>query len=451
MTETRISPDVIRDLGGGLILRHGSPADAEALSDFNSRIHSDDGPDQPEEVVYHWTHDLLARPHPTLAPRDFTVVEEVATGRIVSSCNLIPQTWAYEGIPFGVGRVELVGTLPDYRKRGLIRAQFEVLHRWSAERGHLIQAITGIGYFYRQFGYEMPLNLSGSRSGAYPNIPQLKPGEAEPVRFRTATQADMPFLSSLYDQACARYPVQMVRDESIWRYELGGRTPKNAHFRHWEIIERPDGEALGYLAYPDSLWGSGIFGTSYELLPGVSWLDVTPAVIRRLWAVGTQIAERDSTPEKPRTVTHFGFGLGADHPVYHVATRRLPSINPPYAWYIRIPDLVAFVRHVAPALETRLAHSLAPGYTGELKLNFYRGGLRLIFQGGTIGVEPWPEAHSDTAGASFPAQTFYNLLFCHRTLEEVQSMWPDTWANDTAHPLLNALFPKRPTFVYALG
>jgi hypothetical protein len=35
--------------------------------------------------------------------------------------NLISQIWAYEGIPFGVGRPELVGTLPEYRNRGLVR------------------------------------------------------------------------------------------------------------------------------------------------------------------------------------------------------------------------------------------------------------------------------------------------------------------------------------------
>ena len=53
------------------------------------------------------------------------------------------------------GLPELVGTHPDYRRRGLVREQFEVLHRWSKERGHLMQAIAGIPYYYRRFGYEM--------------------------------------------------------------------------------------------------------------------------------------------------------------------------------------------------------------------------------------------------------------------------------------------------------
>ena len=106
---------LIRDLGEGLILRRTTPADAEALATFNARLHSDDGPDKPDERVAAWTRDLITRPHPTFSPGDFTIVEESATGKIVSSLNLISQTWAYAGIEFGVGRPELVGTLPEYR------------------------------------------------------------------------------------------------------------------------------------------------------------------------------------------------------------------------------------------------------------------------------------------------------------------------------------------------
>src|SRR3989337_669140 len=68
-------------------------------------------------------------PPPTLSPDDFTIVEETASGRIISSMNLIPQTWTYEGIEFGVGRPELVGTLPEFRNLGLVRMQFEEVHR----------------------------------------------------------------------------------------------------------------------------------------------------------------------------------------------------------------------------------------------------------------------------------------------------------------------------------
>src|SRR5215207_10599646 len=126
----------LRDLGNGLVMRRSTAEDAAALAEFNGKIHGENELDT--KRVAAWTHDLLARPHPTLHPDDFTVVEETATGRIVSSLNLISQRWTYGGVPFGVGRVELVGTDPDYRRRGLVREQFEVVHQWSREKGELV-------------------------------------------------------------------------------------------------------------------------------------------------------------------------------------------------------------------------------------------------------------------------------------------------------------------------
>ena len=163
------SQTILRDLGDGLILRRSTPEDADTLAEFNRAIHTDNEPDG--QCIAAWTRDLLTRPHPTFHPDDFTIVEETATRRIVSAMNLISQTWSYEGIKFGVGRPELVGTLAEFRNRGLVRIQFEEVHKWSAERGETVQAITGIPFYYRQFGYEMALDLDGRRFGYEAQVP----------------------------------------------------------------------------------------------------------------------------------------------------------------------------------------------------------------------------------------------------------------------------------------
>jgi hypothetical protein len=137
MLQQKTEARFIQDLGDG-------PEDAEALVDFNSRMHSDPNDPTFGKGVGIWTRDLLTRPHPTFQPSDFTIVEEVATGKIVSSLNFISQIWSYAGIPFKVGRPELVATEPEYRQRGLVRTQMELVHEWSAERGELVQVITGI-------------------------------------------------------------------------------------------------------------------------------------------------------------------------------------------------------------------------------------------------------------------------------------------------------------------
>ena len=54
MSNPQRKPIVLRDLGDGLILRRSTPADADSLSEFNAQVHSDDGPDQPDEKVAAW-------------------------------------------------------------------------------------------------------------------------------------------------------------------------------------------------------------------------------------------------------------------------------------------------------------------------------------------------------------------------------------------------------------
>ena len=56
----------------------------------------------------------------------------------------------------------------------------------------------------------------------------------------------------------------------------------------------------------------------------------------------------------------------------------------PYAWYMRVPDLPGFLRHIAPALEKRLANSVMAGHSGDLRLNFYHSQLRLTWTQGKL-------------------------------------------------------------------
>jgi hypothetical protein len=442
------APNFIRDLGDGLILRRSTPADAEKLGDFNARIHSDT--QEPDPRLAAWTRDLLERPHPTFGTGDFTIVEEQATGRIVSSLNHISQTWTYDGILFKVGRPELVGTLPEFRNRGLIRAQFEEIHKWSAERGEMVQAITGIPYYYRLFGYEMCADLDGSRSGFEMNLPKLKEGESEPFRFRAATEADIPFLGDVYDHASHRSLLNAVRDQALWHYELSGRSAKSNQRLVWKIIEHAGtGEPVGYLAHLDFSWGVSCPVMAYELKPGVSWLEVTPSVVRHIWNVSKTICESEGNNHSA-----FTFALAGSHPVYEVMRDNLPRVRQPYSWYLRVPDLPVFIRHITPVLEERLKQSLIPGFSGQVCISFYRSGLRLGFELGRFSlVEPWQPGPKENEGdIAFPDLTFLQLIFGHRTLDELRMYRADCWwKSDRERLLMAALFPRKASFILPIA
>jgi GNAT superfamily N-acetyltransferase len=438
--------NIIRSLGNGLILRRATSNDADALADFNAAIHGNDELDGIRVAA--WTRDLLARPHPTLKPDDFTIVEETSSGRIVSSLNLIPQAWTYEGIEFNVGRPELVGTLPEFRGRGLVRIQFDEIHKWCVERGYIVQAITGIAYFYRQFGYEMALDLAGRRFGYEPQVPKLKDGEEEPFHIRHATEADLPFVAGVYNHAIRRHALACVRSPEVFRYELNGQGQDNINRYLMLIIEDKTGESVGYFQHSGQLGKTGLTALWYELKPGASWLDVTPSVVRYLWRTGQEYAQRDG-----RDCTTFGFMVGAKHPVYEALGEDLPTVREPYAFYIRVPNLPGFLNHIKPALEKRLAESIAPGHSREIKISFYRDGLRIVIEKGRLTIiEPWMPTPKEEGDISFPDLTFLQMVFGYRNFDELQPAFADCWCDhEDVRILVDILFPKKLSDVFPIG
>jgi hypothetical protein len=173
-----------RALGDNLVLRWSTAADAEELGRLYSHVFRENADAPLNHYTVAWTDDLLSGRHPLIGPGDFALVEDTRQRTIVSATCLLSQTWEYEGIAFPVGRPEVVATAPDYRNRGLVRAIFELIHARSAAQGHMAQGITGIPYYYRQFGYEFALDLGGHRAVFFAAIPKLKAGATEPFRLR---------------------------------------------------------------------------------------------------------------------------------------------------------------------------------------------------------------------------------------------------------------------------
>jgi len=435
-----------RDLGDGLTLRWATPDDAEAVAQFNLSMHTDD-PAEPETFLYHWTHDLMRGDHPTTKASDFTVVTD-ADGRIVSSLNLISQVWAYDGIPFSVGRPELVATLPEYRRRGLVRQQMEVIHRKSAARGELVQAITGIPWYYRQFGYEMGLDLGGSRQLFWARPGNDEKVEPEPYRLRPATADDIPLLQELYTAHLGRSLITRLRGPEIWRHELFVSHPESIWSRP-HMIQTPDEVVVGYVNYDP--FGTAIEITELGVRPGHSWRAVGRFLVRYL---REEAAALNPGRAADKQLTNLTFNLGQAHPIYEALDPELEKQNRPYGWYVRVPDIPAFLRHIAPALERQLAGSVMAGHTGTCKINLYRSRFMLVWEDGRLKevTDGYDYKRLEEGNAAFPDLTFLQLLFGFRSFDELILSFVDCFARDaTTRVLLHVLFPKRPSHVIPLG
>src|SRR5260370_9607611 len=114
--------------------------------------------------------------------------------------------------------------------RGMVRNLFGEIDARSAAVRPVAQGITGIRYFYRQFGYEYALNLDGRRVTNLSLIPAAKENEPEPYTLRDATEEDIPLIQELYNRR-GRESIVTSPIEANWlRY----------HLRMWNVVETDD-------------------------------------------------------------------------------------------------------------------------------------------------------------------------------------------------------------------
>ncbi|MEZ4711585.1 MAG: GNAT family N-acetyltransferase [Caldilineaceae bacterium] len=450
------------DLGGGLIARWSTIDDIPRIAHLLGQTFRSSAEEEHNVRMADQAH-LTTRPgHPFAQAHDWILVEDTSLPeRPVVACTCYwKHTWSYAGISFGVGRPEFVATNPAYRNRGLVRTIFNMLHARSDGEGHLMQGITGIPYFYRQFGYEMVLDLGGGRTSYVGLIPKKEADEPEPYTLRAATIEDAPTVAALYNHRRRNSLFWHEVPEKFWREFI-------AYWSAPDVVNK-DPFTLGYMLrvcvlvdqhneicasalLPVRRSSDTLYVRAIDVSPELDLHTATPALLRLLRAYGEGLpTKNESTPP----LNKFDFNLGRTHPLYDAMGQELaPHVDEPYAWYIRVPDVPAFIRRIQPVLEQRLADSNMAGFRGELKLDFYRGRLRMAFEAGKItAVEAWkPPTYGDNADGGSPPLLFLHVLLSYRSVDEVDKLFPDFWVNNKARQLLRILFPPLPSKIDSLG
>lgn len=436
----------IRD---GLILRslgEGVDSDRENFAAFLYAGFENEG-DWREARTTAWVNDLM-NTHPLMSLDNFwVVVDPTKNDKIVSGLLMIPQIWRYEDIEIPVGRPELIATLPEYRRRGLIRELMNTCHEYSRQQGHLLNGITGIPYYYRQFGYAMAVYLGQRVWMPLFTIPELVKGENPCYALRKATYQDIPALIAI-DDYNSKWPLLYVqRDEIMWRYEIDGRNPNSYMEFDIFVLVDADNTVVGYLSLTPIREDSAHLGViHYAIGEKVSYLETFDAVITGLKAY--VLSKNESI-----AVMTFPVDL---HPSLLASMRFIHGVDVAdrsYSWYLRVPDHVAFIKRIASVLERRLEGSGAQGYTGHLCISFHNFGyLTIKFEQGKItDVHDREVPECARANAQFPFNTWLNIVFGFHSHDDLHNVLPDARISRDAAVLLDILFPKKPSSIYAIG
>lgn len=420
-------------VGDNLLLKAaGDTHDAERVAAFNSSVHKD-------EAIGIFTCWKLGGTHPTVTYSDCLFVQDTQSSEIVSSLCLMPQTWTYEGIPLLVDEVSLVGTHPDYRGRGLIRAQMKAIDRGLRSKGCLLSCIEGIPYFYRQFGYEYAIPLGSCARLELDQVPALTPGQQEPAMIRPMNvDADLHPVMALYEAHAAELSVSATRDEALWRYQEAA--PAGIPEPPQTYVVEDQSSIVGYFRLRKNMWGPLLEFAEAVVRPGeqAGGCDDT-------WRALLRFARDQALA---RDYAKLCFALPQSHSLLGIARELRAAPERQYAWQVRIPDCAAFLRHIAPALEKRLVDSPLAGFDGCLDLNMMPHVLRLRFTHGHLASVVKTTEPQGQAVLRMPPPLLTQLLLGYRDSQQLMDCSLDAWVHPQASQLVDILFPKTASFVY---
>ncbi|MEU0557692.1 GNAT family N-acetyltransferase [Dactylosporangium sp. NPDC006015] len=379
------------ELAGGLVVRAARPADLEQIG----VLLADRG-----EPADRQDHRLVVED----ADGGFDACGVVVDGdRVVSTATLLDETVVLSGVAIPAGQVELVATDREYEGRGLVRALMGWAHERSAARGHLLQVMIGIPYFYRQFGYQYSIPIPHSR--AVHTVPAMPAGCA----VRVAGPDDIAAMARLQDAVQRAYDVSMPHSPLCWR-ALVARAGSS------QVVVERAGRMIGTgrVTPPDEGVVLGEVGAT------------EPDAVAALLAHAATLAGGEPFSAKDRG--------GLLHPYLAPPS---PEAND---YYLRIPDVAALLDHLRPGLSARLRH-----HDGEddVVVSFFRRHVRLRRAGGAVtevvagGPMQGPASHG---GAGVAPDLVGPLLFGPHGIEGLAAWHADVYPGPNAD-LMRSLFP----------
>ncbi|KAF9954440.1 hypothetical protein BGZ70_010552 [Mortierella alpina] len=443
------------ELNDGLIMRWSTSADKENIAQclaeafryelFGRNVPEGERPGKNDDLIAA-TNRCMSGEHVVSSVYDFAIVENTTfrgqpgKNPVVAAIALHQFAGYYGSVDLNYGVMSVVGTVPEYRNRGLIKKLLlQLVHPAAEERGDLVVLIPGIPHFYRQFGYEYAIPHKACRMlrDAASSVPTLDEDASEPFALREATSADIPYLVRLSNRENLQFNAQIGThyDHAFWRFVIEVITPNkvetyhDVHHHACIIVDTKTGKDIGISLSSMAVgrWTLEAF-TIDEGQDVIVYREVVASVLRQLKTndrphfesyntkLNNNVLPEESEMEKRKrgqfpaySYKDLLLALPPAHPIMRLfdGQEKLDAPGPAFTLYTRIADLPKFIRKVAPVLERRLKESVLQGSSSKLQINFYRKmegmsgrGLEIVLEKGKIlDVSDWTPLSAEEAFA----------------------------------------------------
>lgn len=283
------------------------------------------------------------------------------------------------------------------------------------------------------------------------------------MKYRLATLDDVPLIlefDNAQQNGCAVFIPMPEAWISSHIKDMLRKDSDDNHIvrRHVLMFEDTAGNVVGHcvvVSFDDELSESVIGIYHIGFAPDVDIPNLLFSAMRNVIA----FARSQVDDERFSKFTSLGWHVSRWHPVAEAIPSNLRTVAKlayeEQSYYVRVPDLCAFVQHILPALNRRLEQSLLyETYTGTIRVSNYTPrspGFELEIENGVIiKVSQYikRDQMEDPKVAYFPPQTFLQVLFGRSSISDLHSVLPDVHMEEDIERLLSVLFPKRTSIIH---
>ena len=178
------------------------------------------------------------------------------TGRMVSAISTLRHELFYEGDVISCGELHMVGSLPEVREAGAVRALIGQILRDYKERGDFFATLLPFSFaFYRKFGFEAASEMLVQKAA----IDQFAGFCQEYEARQILCQEDVDQARALWHHFIGNYNLADLRDRQAWTYGDGGEFGS----RDWQHMDK---QPYSYIFHDQAAKARAYF--SFIFIPG---------------------------------------------------------------------------------------------------------------------------------------------------------------------------------------
>jgi len=410
-----------------------SDEDLEELLKFHSIVHPNDDVEELRRQIDHL---------PGFGREMNYFIRDLDKGIIVTALNSIPFIWNYEDIQLRNLELGWVGTLKEYRRKGLNKLLYSYFDNLLLSGCYDISTIQGIPYYYRQFGYDFVIPMDRTvwiRTNQIQSFDEKNLPNYMKLNVRLAEKKDIPSMVNLFDSLNQKLLVYAPRSQELWEIQETMKKQFENEFQTHVVID--GSKIIGYFRLVKKI-NKDSFPNQSTMTVIESSIPSFNGVLRALQFLYSEAIQDDILL------------IGSQGPSFNTLSKVMENIGgsgkPWWKYQVRIPNMVEFLQKISPVLERRLVGTMFERLTYDMTMNTFQNCYSVTFSNGKIIdiSDLGPQQVDENQAFRAPPNDLVRLVLGAYSIDEIQQNNIDFVIRGEVRLIVEVLFPKKESSIY---